>query len=301
MDKFDGVLTQMVQMNKGYEGFFDSVFGFLRRKTDFYSDHKKAQDICFKTAEKHLKMYHKDKMERDKADKEKQERLKQKQQAEDKNQNVKPKKLQKPVKKPEVKKNLESSETKKDEEKKDGPAPGKILPNKGNGSKTDTYYWTQTLEEVQLIIILEKHIKAKMLDVQLGLNSIHIAKKDGSQVYISGEWFDLIDIDDSTWTISTDSNSKILEVTITKKKTTMTWWDCVIKGEQQIDTQKINPEPSKISDLDGEMKGTVEKMMFDMRQKEKGLPSSDDLQKQDKLKEFMKANPQFDFSKAKFS
>ena len=48
------------------------------------------------------------------------------------------------------------------------------------------------------------------------------------------------------------------------------------------------------------MKSTVSKMMFDMKQKEKGLPSSDELQKREKLQEFMKANPQFDFSKAKF-
>ena len=37
-DKWDGVLTQIVQENKGYEGFFDVVYGFLARKTDFYSN-----------------------------------------------------------------------------------------------------------------------------------------------------------------------------------------------------------------------------------------------------------------------
>jgi hypothetical protein len=41
-------------------------------------------------------------------------------------------------------------------------------------------------------------------------------------------------------------------------------------------------------------------MMFDMRQKQQGLPTSDELDKKRKMEEFMKAHPEMDFSQCKF-
>jgi len=302
--------VNILQQAKGIDNFFDCMFSFFRRKTDFFASAEESNKKVTEKYQKHKSKFTSDKEREEKRKKkeedlkkedmkrltptvkeisaEEAERLKKQEQGGDSNG---PTITTNPVIKPNV-------QPKKEEEKKEEYKGEK--PNSGNGGNTPKYIWTQKLEDVQINIPVDEKFVGKDFVIKYKAKTLFVGIKNGETI-IDGEFPKPIKPDSFVWVLDSSNftQKKLLIITF-EKFDTMTWWECAIKGDPYIETQKINPEPSKLSDLEGETRKSVEKMMFDQRQKEMGLPASDELEKHDKLKAFMKAHPDMDFSKAKF-
>jgi len=285
----------------------------MRRKTDFYSNPDKARTTVLQQFERHCSHFVEDK-HRQELIKQKQEELKREQEEESK---TKAAKVEEPSSDNKVEEitdeeaqklmevqNQESSsapvETPTTEDKEDGDeSEDGEIPLPGNGLKTDKYSFTQTLGDITINIFIPTHTKGKDLIVDYTQKKLKVQIK-GQDPLINGDLPEKIIVDETLWTIDTIEGQRVVQITFDKVDK-MKWWDCIIVGHLKINTKKIEPENSKLSDLDGETRQTVEKMMFDQQQKQKGMPTSDEMGKQAKLKEFMDSHPEMDFSKAKFS
>jgi len=315
MEKFDGVLLSIAQeCQGGVQEMLDVIFSFLARKTDFYTgggdgaaeklvlekyrNHGKA--AWEEQKKKKLRHEEADRKMRERREKEERELSSQPQIQEVTEEEAKKIEAEEKAKK-EPEKAASVTEVPKDEKDKgdddeDEADKGKMKPNDRNGADLEKYNWGQTLQEVELRVPLGGAFKARDLVVSIEKKHLKVGVK-GQPPIIDGAFPKEVKLEESTWVLE-DKKTILLNI---EKVNKMEWWNKLVETDPEINTKKVQPENSKLSDLDGETRGMVEKMMYDQRQKEMGKPTSDEQKKQDVMANFMKAHPEMDFSKCKFN
>lgn len=154
------------------------------------------------------------------------------------------------------------------------------------------YTFKQTLQDVTVYAPLEEGTRAKTLDISIERDTLAVRTPNG--VLADGKLYAPIAVDESSWSVVDQK-----ELVITLEKTKAEWWPHVLVGDPEIDIKKIQPENSRLSDLDQETRANVEKMMYDQQQQMRGLPTSDEMQKLNQLDKFKKMHPELDFSNLK--
>lgn len=182
------------------------------------------------------------------------------------------------------------------------------------------YKWNQTIGDLDILLTVPGNLKGRDLAIDIKRTSISAGVKGQEPIIkvsltlpmsptsilrmtgtdtVQGDLPHPIQVDESTWTLtSAPDGTKTVEIHLDKVNK-MEWWAHVVTTAPKIDVTRITPDESKLSDLDGDTRGMVEKMLWDQRLKEMGKPSIEEQKQQEMLAKFAAQHPELDLSQAK--
>lgn len=145
-----------------------------------------------------------------------------------------------------------------------------------NGAVTDKYYWSQSIYEATVEVEVDADAGAKEIEVDITPTRLSIKCK--GKTILAGKLHEKVTCDQCVWHLDDG------KVVISFEKQRQTWWKCVLEGDQEIDTTKVESTRT-MDEYDGETQGAIRKIMFDQHQKAKGEATSDQIRTADVMKD----------------
>lgn len=145
-----------------------------------------------------------------------------------------------------------------------------------NGAITDKYYWSQSLQELTVEVEVGT---CKASDVKVEISATRLTVARGTEVLLMGKLHEKVLPEESIWHLEDEH-----QVIISLQKSRESWWKCVLEGDPEIDTTKVE-STRKMEEYDGETQGAIRKIMFDQNQKIQGKPSSDQIRTAEMMKD----------------
>lgn len=146
-----------------------------------------------------------------------------------------------------------------------------------NGAIYENYSWSQSITEIDINVKVPPNITTKNLAIEILPSRISVKLKDSGTALLEGEFCNKCKHTDAIWSLD---KSK-LEIHL--EKVSEVWWDCLIQGEPKLDLSKIDCS-RPYEELSEEAQAKIQELTWNQERKRLGLPTSEELQMQEKLK-----------------
>ncbi|XP_063240432.1 nudC domain-containing protein 3 isoform X1 [Bacillus rossius redtenbacheri] len=288
LDKFDEILNNICKEVVCIETFLDAVFGYLCRRTDFFSVSEavgagEAREVTLKALEKWQQLAR----ERDKHEEELRERLQ--------SDGVAPA----AASEVEVPSDEAAGEARSRAEGPKASPPASCPPETPsaapvapsppgeddrryyaadskcyNGAVRDTYSWAQSITDVDIVVPVPRGVtKGRQVRVTATAASLEVCALHG------GEWRALA-AGELRWKVRPAQTLWSLEpgaqVQVHLEKLEERWWDALLASEPRIDMAAIDAS-RPVEDLGQDVEMKLQEAVWNQRRRQEGLPTSDQL------------------------
>jgi hypothetical protein len=303
--RFDDLLhTVIVEKGQGIYGFFDTVFGFMYRRTDLFYEMApgenmgffpgQAEAIVYNFFRKYQNLHYKERVPKRNIDsKEIEDHLKKQKETKENpiplvNKTNLP--ADNKVQEIEIKTdNKQSTETsiKKETHIKNETKVEKTVNEKlddsistYNGDKCEKYNWSQGVMDVTIQIKLPEGTTKKMFDVKMSNSNFKLTlKSQPNTPYLEGEFCEKIKAEESNWSLE-DNKNLILFI----EKGQEIIWKSAFKGHKEIDTKTVD-NSKRIDEFDNDTQAALNKIVYEQNRKKNGLLTTEEEKKMKALKD----------------